>query len=480
MQETSVKPKYLYLLLIILGIAVISTFAVSRTRGGLDTDSCNYAVVAKEILRTNQWLRLYDPVYEGVFYYHFPLSIWITAIFFKLFGVTAFVAKLFSMLSLIILTLGVFYFGKLLKNYWVGFFAGLSLLFTNHIVRLAMQCRMDIPVSLFITLALFSFVLAQRRSRLYYLLFGLFTCLAIFTKDVVGLFPLAIVFVYLTIRLKWKEFFHPLFIAGLLITIGPVISWIWLDKANLFSRWWSWNFLHLLKSPSFGVPWYYYLWAITTKYFYFFGFAIYGGYLAIKEAWRRKSYELYLVIIWAIIFPLAFSFGRQKLHYFILPMYPATSLLVGLAFDHIFGESLKIKIAKVFQYLLIIGIIVMLCFPLNLRSKYFWQTMSMAPFIDELLKQVPQYEFIVYRQDVAALLFYTQYLTRIKYFKDKNSLEEALSTSSDKAQLGYFSEVDFLQLAPLVREKFRTVIKCGDKIIVTNVKNSQLTVIIPK
>jgi 4-amino-4-deoxy-L-arabinose transferase-like glycosyltransferase len=109
------------------------------------------------------------------------------------------------MLSSVVLVGVIFYLGRLLKNHWVGFFAGLSFLLTNHIVRLSRQCRMDLPVSLFITLAVLSFILAQRRSRLYYLLFGLSTCLAIFSKDVAGLAPLVIVFIYLAISWQWKK-----------------------------------------------------------------------------------------------------------------------------------------------------------------------------------------------------------------------------------------------------------------------------------
>ena len=460
-------------------MAAILIFSYAWVPGGLDVDSCNYAVVAKEILRTNKWLGLYDPVYQGVFYYHFPLCIWITALFFKFFGIMTFTAKLFSMISSFLLVGVLFYFGKLLKNHWLGFFAGVSFLLTNHIVRLSRQCRMDLPVSLFITLAILSFILAQRRSRLYYLFFGLFTCLAIFSKDVSGLAPLAIVFVYLVMRWRWKEFLHPLFILGTLIAVSPVFGWIWLDRGTLFDPWFNWNFLHLLKSPAFNVPRYYYIWAITTKYFYFLPFAIYGGYLAIKEARNNKNYEFYLLIIWALIFPLSFSFGRQKLHYFILPIYPAASLLVGMTCEKLFKEPIKLKIAASIKYTLIIASIVILCFPINIRSKRFNETVHMAPVIDKILRQLAEYEFIVYNQDVAAILFYSQELSCVKYIKDKASLGEALTAPYAKARLCYINEEDFLGLNLSVREKYRTILKYKDKIVIVSPQEPRLTVVLP-
>ena len=479
MENLIAKVKNNYLLFILLWMAAILIFAYSWVPGGLDVDSCNYAAVAKEILRTHKWLKIYDPVYQGVFYYHFPLCIWITALFFKIFGIATFTAKLFSMISGFLLTGAIFYFGKLLKNHWVGFFGGVSFLLTNHIVRLSRQCRMDLPVSLFITLAILSFILAQRRSRKYYLLFGLFTCLGIFSKDVSGLAPLAIVFVYLVLRRRVKELFHPLFIAGLIFAIGPLLFWVWLDQNTLFYGWWHWNFTHLLKSSGFNVPWYYYIQAIINKYFYFLPFAVYGGYLVVKELRNNKNYELLLLVIWTLIFPLAFSFGRQKLHYFILPMYPAASLLVGMAAERLLKEPIKNRVAASIKYILIISTIVMLCFPLNISSKRFNETLRLAPVIDEILKQLPEYEFIVYNQDVAAVLFYSQELSRVRYLSDKASLQEALSAPYTKVRLCYMNELDFSGLNASTREKWRTILKYKDKIVVINPHEPHLSVQLP-
>ena len=136
-----------HLLLIILLAAAVLLFAYSWLPGGLDADSCHYAVVSEEILRSQKLLGFYDPIYGGVFFYHFPFALWVTAAFFKLFGISNFSATLFSILCGFILTAVLFYFGRFLKNQWVGFFAGMSFLLTNHIVRISRKCRMDIPVS---------------------------------------------------------------------------------------------------------------------------------------------------------------------------------------------------------------------------------------------------------------------------------------------------------------------------------------------
>jgi hypothetical protein len=208
-------------------------------------------------------------------------------------------------------------------------------------------------------------------------------------------------------------------------------------------------------------------------------FAVYGGYLAIKEARQNKNYEFYLLIIWVVIFPLAFSFGRQKLHYFILPIYPAASLLVGISWDKIFREPLKLKIATGIKYILIIATIIMLGFPLNIRSKRFIEIIHMAPVIDEILKQLPEYEFIVYRQDVASVLFYAQELSRVKYIEEKSKLQEKLSEPSLRPQLCYISEQDFSSLDSSVRQECRIILKYKDRIVVLKPRDLNLTIVLP-
>ncbi len=199
----------------------------------------------------------------------------------------------------------------------------------------------------------------------------------------------------------------------------------------------------------------------------------------VKEARQNKNYEFYLLIIWAIIFPLAFSFGRQKLHYFILSMYPAAALLTGIAFDKIFKESIKLKITAGLKYILIITTIIVLCFPLNIRSKRFSEIIRIAPVIDEILKQLPEYEFIVYNQDVASILFYSQELSRVKYRKDKSALEDELTAPSTKPRLCYINAQDFSGLNVSIRQEYQTILKYKERIVIVNPQDSRLTVTLP-
>lgn len=461
-----------FLLGYIIWLALLMIFALSWQTPTLDVDSCNYAAVAKEILKTGRWLNLYDPVYKGPFYYHFPLVIWVTALFFKISGVNLLTAKLFSMLSALLSAALIFYFGRKLKNSWVGFFGALSFILTNHIARLARQSRMDLPVILFIVLALFCFLLALRKNRYYYLLFGLSTSLAIFTKDISGTAPLVIAALYLVFTFKWKEFFHPLFITACVIAIAPILGWIYLEKIlykqTLFYYWYHWNLLHLARSPAFHVPWYYYLSAILTKYWYFLFFALYGGYLAIKQEFGHKQQGWFLIVIWAIFFPFAFSFGNQKLHYFILPMYPATALLVGLCFDKIFSETIKLRFLKAIKYILIIMTFLILCIPLKLYKERFKEIAKMAPTIDATLSEANDYEFIIYKQDKASALFYLNRINDYLYFEDLILLEKELSKQSNKRRFCYIALEDFQQISDNLKAGLKILFQYDNRLFIAD------------
>jgi len=103
----------------------------------------------------------------------------------------------------------------------------------------------------------------------------------------------------------------------------------------------------------------------------------------------------------------------------------------------------------------------------------------MAPAIDQVLRQLPEYEFIVYNQDIAAILFYSQELSRVKYFKDKVSLEKALTEPCSKVRLCYIKGQDFSGLDSSVIEKYRVILKYKDSMVIVNPQESQLTAVLP-
>ncbi len=119
-----------------------------------DWDESIYAQVSKEMVQGGDWLTLH---YEyKIWMDEPPLLVWLTAIFFQLFGVSEFwsrAASAFSGIALIIVT---YLVGKLIYNKWVGFFAALILLTSYHFTRYSRTGMTDIMLTLFTFLAIYA------------------------------------------------------------------------------------------------------------------------------------------------------------------------------------------------------------------------------------------------------------------------------------------------------------------------------------
>lgn len=463
-----------FLLASLILFTLIIVFFNCTQPGYLDDDSVAYAQTAKLVADSNRWLAFDDPTYGGKFYYHFPLVIWVSALIFKAFGVSVITASIFSLVSCLGCVISLFFFGKLIKDKWVGFFAATVFLLINFTPRLARQCRMDMPLTFFIILSMYFFSKAVMGRKINYLLFGLFTGLAIMAKDIFGLAPLAIGVIFLLITRKSREFLNPYFLLSLILAFVPVVSWIILEQhlcgETIFSKWLNWNFLHLLKSPAFNTPPYYYPLEIIKKYFYFLPLVIYGAYLSVRKFLHRESPVPLLILIWLIFIPLAFSFGRQKLHYFIYSMYPAFGLLCGLALEELLSERMRLRVFYILIFCICAFGAVELFTPLKITKTYFLDTVAIAPVIDNILEGAREYDFYTFSgQDDTALIFYSKRLKKTTRLKDNPQLIAKLNEKNSlRRRFCLFNKQDFQLVKPALTKEWHIILKHNDKILIAD------------
>lgn len=468
---------------VLMGVAAVALFLHANTPT-LDGDSVQYAAVAKEIVRSGRWLLPFDPVYNAPYYFHFPLSVWVPAVMFKLFGVSVFTARLYSLLMAMVAVAGIFSIGRVLANSWVGWCAGLSFLLTDHVLRIARQCRVDLPLIAFLVLAFLALILAQSaeapgsasssrsqsRSKRWYLLFGLAVCGAVLTKEVVGLVPLGVAAAYLGSFRRWSDLIHPMFLVGWIIALGPVVGLTLLEKARYQTTTWAMYhgqmFLWFLKEAEhLTKPWYYYLWAIWDKYWYFLPLALIGTWGAIQKIRNREEPRWGIVLLWAVALPLGFSLAKHKVHYYILPMYAATALLIGLACDRLIRGVLRQRLVTAVVVLGIIGGITASFFPANLHKQRFAENVRLVTKLDPILAKEPG-ELIVVRQDVASLLFYSRVITRVTSAHEWPYFRDLLGAPAQKRRYGLIGKKDWELLEPEIRSRWQTVIDDGNRLVV--------------
>ncbi len=308
--------------------------------GLINFDDSFYAQKAKELLAGGSfWLNTFNgqPDFDKP-----PLPLWLTALAFKVFGVSGYSTVLVTGLF----GTGVVYITyrlseKLFKDSWVAFLSGVVLIFPGYFLDYSRRGMTDIALTFFVALALYCFFMARENPR-WYLAFGLSTVGAIWTKSVLGLFPLLIALGVLVLTRRWKTIVNPNFIGGVVIALGLGSTWHiinWMEYGDRFVHqhlgWIIWEryFHGDFATPNAG-PFYFlgYLKGFLKNYWPWLPFAVVGcwqfGKRAVTETEDNKDRYL-LVVLWVGIILVVLSLGNAQYFRYMLPIFPALAIIVA-------------------------------------------------------------------------------------------------------------------------------------------------------
>lgn len=314
----------------------------------IDWDEAIYAGVAKNMLLRGDWLR---PYWNGHDWWEKPpLYMWLTIPMIYFYQVTAFAARFWPALLAWVGVVATYFLGRaLFASRLAGYLSALVLLTNVAYLQYGRMAMLDVPLTTFCTLALLFYVLGSQKLRWwYFLLAGAFSGLAVMTKGVIGLIPLVVI--------------------GGWIFIKQIFAFLERSKGNncqehrrqmlIFDFWLLLGFLVV------AAPWHIYMYVKFGKGFidqYIFYHVLQRGTQAIegKEAgrwvyvtvirhgmriwypilllslpwvgWRlwRKDRQLLLPVVWAVVVFGLFTAAQSKLMWYIVPIYPALSLIVG-------------------------------------------------------------------------------------------------------------------------------------------------------
>lgn len=430
---------------------------VQASAPSLDSDGIHYGAVAKEIARSGRWLLPFDPVNNTPYYWHLHGSLWPTAVVFRWFGVSVLTAKLYSMAMTLVALAGIFVLGRMLISPWGGWCAGIAFLSTNHVLRIARQCRVDLPLVGYIVWAYVGILRAQTGSRGWYLLAGAASLGAVMTKEIVGLVPLATAAAYLLLHRKWRHLFSPFFWAAWAIALVPPIVITLMEQkiyqVTLWNSYYQQNFLFFLEQGEhLRQPWYYYLWAIGDKYGYMLPLALPGAWFAWRELRSGREPRWMLLFLWVVAFPLGFSRALHKVHYYILPIYAATALWVGLAFERWIPQRMRPRIVATVLALATIAGGGLTFLPVSIHKARYRNNVEIAPKLSALLKEAPG-DLILFHEDVASLLFYSD-VARVNPAHNDTQFWEELGRTVDYRRYMLISHVNWKRLDPAIRNRW--------------------------
>ena len=362
---SKIYPQKWVRLLILLGFCAGLYFVNLGQWDLWNPDEPRYAQVAKEIVKGGDWILLHM---NGKTYGDKPpLFFWLIGLSSYLWGdftpfSVRFPSALFGTLTVIL----TFFMGRSLYTSRTGFLSGLILATSVEFAYLSTRGSIDATLTFFTTASLLCFF-QWHRCRLLHpspppsgererergasagheslirnlLIYGFYMSMALatLTKGPVGfILPLLVSLIYLLILKDWKGIKRMRLLSGMTLFLLVVLLWYLPAVArggDAYLR--ETLFKHTVDAYAKGWthvrPIYYYFYNFPLDFLPWFVFlpaAI--AYAYSKEMNEKRKNSLFL-LVWFVVIFVFFTLSKGKRAIYLLPLYPAASLMVGKLWD---------------------------------------------------------------------------------------------------------------------------------------------------
>jgi 4-amino-4-deoxy-L-arabinose transferase-like glycosyltransferase len=301
-------------------------------------DEGRYSEISREMASTGDWV---TPRLNGVKYFEKPpLQYWVTALAFKAFGQSEFVARLWVGLCGFATVILVYRTALRLWGAKTADYAGITCASMVWIMGMSHIVTLDMGVTFFMTLALCGFLRAQHdgatdgETRLWiWIMWGALAG-ALLTKGLMGVvLPGAVLILYSVICRDWRPWARLKWYSGLPIFAALAVPWhVLVARRN--SEWAHFYFIHehldrfLTTQHHRGGAWYYFLPLLVA------GLLPWTTLLpqVVQRGWRPDTTRFQtnrFLLIWSAFIFVFFSISGSKLPSYILPIFPALALLLA-------------------------------------------------------------------------------------------------------------------------------------------------------
>jgi 4-amino-4-deoxy-L-arabinose transferase-like glycosyltransferase len=326
-------------------------------------DEPRYAQVAKEMVERGDWILMH--VNGNTYVDKPPLFFWGIALSSFLWkGFTSFSARFPSAFLSTLTVLLTFFLGKKLYGSRIGFLSGLILATSFEFAYLSTRANIDATLTFFTTTSIFFFLHwyqhrrregDEEKGKRSLSIYGFYAGMAFatLTKGPVGfILPLLVSLMYLLVQKDWKAMKRMRLLTGMALLIVMVLSWYlpaalkggqaFLDETLLYQ-----TIVRFAKGTSHVRSIYYYLANFPVDFLPWFLFL--PGAIVYGLSKRREGFSkdfLFLLVWFAAIF-IFFSFSRGKRAIYLLPLYPAASLMVGKLWDDYLSVSGRFSVREI-------------------------------------------------------------------------------------------------------------------------------------
>jgi 4-amino-4-deoxy-L-arabinose transferase-like glycosyltransferase len=329
---------------LLLTISVVAIFFQLGSRSFENQCYIRYAEVAREMIRSGDWI---VPRLEGELFLHKPaLIIWLIALPSALVGkVTPLLARLPSALSAVAIIGLTYFLGKrMFRDFRVGALAGLILLSSKEFFWQARTARADMALTLFILFSLTCFFLAyessgKKRFPLFILFFAGMALGTLTKGPAVILFYLGPATLFLFFKKRLRVLFEPGFWWGWFLFALILLSWVlpYLSRVGVSTVLEQFSLSKILSRPE---PFYYYLVEFWPRFAPWSLFLPAAVVFFFRQNPDQRDEKLFL-LSWIVIIIAFISLIQNKTYRYLLPIFPAYSIILGAAFKEGFLSAVS-------------------------------------------------------------------------------------------------------------------------------------------
>ena len=351
----------------------------------LDVDETRYVNMAREMLKTHDFLTLY---LNGEYFFEKPpLFFWIECLSFKLSGnVSEWSARL-PIVLLSLLPLGLL-FGlcKKVRNTRFSVISSAVLLTCLEYILITKIAILDSVFTSLVTAScltyFYTFFVDDKNKKYFWYLTYIFSALAVMAKGIPGVvIPAVLVSICTWIFKTYKETIKYVF-GGILVFLAITIPWHFIMLKMYPSLFFEEYIVkhHILRFLGSKIidrnqPWYFYLitllWGLFPHIFIFLPELFKKTVKCIKlknlklSFQSKNNYEKFLLLntIASLIILLFFSSSRGKLITYIMPVYPFLAVLIGDIWErYIINNDRLVKNSVISLNIVLLTSAVILCF----------------------------------------------------------------------------------------------------------------------
>ena len=327
-----------YWLILFIAAAVL-LFAGNGSLLVTDSVESNYALTAKEMVLSGDWL---SPQIYGHYWYDKPIFFyWLIALAYKMFGFTEFASRFFPALfglgGLALVAWG----GSRLNNERSGFCSALVLLSSVEFFLISKSVITDAVLFFFFSATLLFFYLGYRdgKASYWYIMYGA-AGLAVLTKGPIGvLLPGLIITLFLLWQRDWRVLKRMRLASGTLLCLAVAVPWYAAmyslhgsDFINTFFG--THNFLRATVSehPRDDV-FYYYTLVNLLALFPWSGLVPWAAYKWQQAGRPKLTEQQRFLLLWALVVFVFFQCMATKYLTYTYPLLFPVSLLLGSLLD---------------------------------------------------------------------------------------------------------------------------------------------------